>query len=106
MKKLADTPEALWSEAEIKLYAQQKADLPVVQSQGDSASDKQEKKAEVATADDKTADDKTAEEEEEEIYEPGRGCVLLHGSGSLGKDHGVKYGTLNKHKSPPPACSG
>ena len=64
-KKLADTPEALWSEAEIKLYGQPKADLPVVQSQGDSASDKQEKKAEVAdaTADDKTADDKTAEEE-------------------------------------------
>ena len=62
-KKLADAPEALWSEAEIKLYGQPKADLPVVQSQGDSASDKQEKKAEVATADDKTADDKTAEEE-------------------------------------------
>ena len=70
-KKLADAPEALWSEAEIKLYGQQKADLPVVQSQGDSASDKQEKKAEVA--DDKTADDKTAEEEEE-IYEPGGVC--------------------------------
>ena len=72
-KKLADAPEALWSEAEIKLYGQPKADLPVVQSQGDSASDKQEKKAEVATADDKTADDKTAEEEEE-IYEPGGVC--------------------------------
>ena len=60
-KKLADTPEALWSEAEIKLYGQQKADLPVVQ--GDSASDKEEKKAEVADA---TADDKTAEEGNQE----------------------------------------
>lgn len=58
-KKLADAPEALWSEAEIKLYGQEKADLPVVQSQGDSATDNQEKKAEVADA---TADDETAEE--------------------------------------------
>eukprot|EP00966_Prymnesium_polylepis_P143587 3314764-Prymnesium_polylepis.1 len=25
------------------------------------------------------------------VQEPGKGEVLLHGSGSLGKDHGVKY---------------
>ena len=47
-KKLADTPEALWSEGEIKLYGQKKADLPVVQNPGDSAKqedDKEEKRA-------------------------------------------------------------
>ena len=36
-KKLADTPQALWSESEIKLYGQKKDDLPVVQNPGDAA---------------------------------------------------------------------
>eukprot|EP00966_Prymnesium_polylepis_P126194 2918249-Prymnesium_polylepis.1 len=52
-KKLADNPQELWSEGEMKLYGQKKADLLVVQNSGDSAKqedDKEEKEAEVAMA--------------------------------------------------------
>ena len=41
-KKLADTPDALWSESEIKLYGQKKAELPVVQSPDDAAKEEDE----------------------------------------------------------------
>ena len=56
-KKLADTPDTLWSESEIKLYGQKKAELPVVQSPDDAAKEEDDNQKESDQDESAAADD-------------------------------------------------